>query len=122
MAEIVEDLGKLNDLSRASTRGGLKMNMEKTKFNTFAKCRIVRRLPSKFIYIFSSKVLQCLKSSTSVCCLVTTSSTKMWPLTTGFSRRLKVNHRTMERVGGSLRDWVKNEEIRKIINRNDIPI
>jgi hypothetical protein len=53
---------------------------------------------------------------------VMTYGTETWPLTMGLIRRLKVKQRAMERamLGVSLRDRIRNDEIRKITKVTDI--
>jgi hypothetical protein len=53
---------------------------------------------------------------------VMTYGTEMWPLTMGLIRRLKVTQRVMERamLEVSLRDRIRNDEIRKRTNVTDI--
>jgi hypothetical protein len=63
------------------------------------------------------------KSSIRACCLpVMTYGTETWPLTMGLIRRLNVTQRAMERamLGVSLRDWIRNDEIRKRTKVTDI--
>ncbi|CAH2234461.1 jg17763 [Pararge aegeria aegeria] len=74
--------------------------------------------------IFSSKIPQCLKTKVFEQCVfpVMTYGTETWPLTMGFIRRLRVTQRAMERatLGVSLRDRIRNEEIRRRTRVTDI--
>ncbi|CAH2248399.1 jg6199 [Pararge aegeria aegeria] len=51
-----------------------------------------------------------------------THGTETWPLTMGLIRRLRVTQRAMERamLGVSLRDQIRNEEIRRRTRVTDI--
>ena len=165
MAETTEELSTmLGDLSRASERVGLKMNMDKTKVmvnihvaptpikigdstlevvddyvylgqtvqlgrSNFEK-EINRRIRlgwaafRKLHGIFSSNLPQCLKTKVYDQCVlpVMTYGSETWSLTMGLIRRLKVTQRAMERamLGVSLRDHIRNEEIRKRTKVTDI--
>ncbi|KAL0832165.1 hypothetical protein ABMA28_001622 [Loxostege sticticalis] len=74
--------------------------------------------------IFSSKIPQCLKTKVFDQCVlpVITYGTETWSLTMGIIRRLKVTQRAMERamLGVSLRDRIRNEEIRRRTKVTDI--
>ncbi|CAH2238838.1 jg6827 [Pararge aegeria aegeria] len=65
---------------------------------------------------FSSKISQCQKNKVFEQCVlpVKTYGSEMWYLTMGLIIRLRVTHRAMERamLGISLRDQVRNDEIR----------
>ena len=165
MAETMEDLSTmLDDLSRASGRVGLKMNMDKTKVmlnahvtptpikigdstlevvddyvylgqtvqlgrSNFEK-EVNRRIRlgwaafGKLRGIFSSNLPQCLKTKVYDQCVlpVITYGTETWSLTMGLIRKLKVTQRAMERamLGVSLRDRIRNEDIRKRTKVTDV--
>ncbi|RVE40503.1 hypothetical protein evm_014848 [Chilo suppressalis] len=165
MAETLEDLNTmLEDLSSASQKVGLKMNMEKTKImsnahvlpapvkignttlevvdcyvylgqtvqlgrSNFEK-EISRRIQlgwaafGKLRKIFASKLPQCLKTKVFDQCVlpVMTYGSETWSFTAGLIRRLKVTQRAMERamLGVSLRDRIRNEEIRRRTKVTDI--
>lgn len=165
MAETMEELSTmLDDLSRASERVGLRMNMDKTKVmsnahvaptlmkigdttlevvdeyvylgqtvqlgrSNFEK-EVNRRIRlgwaafGKLRNIFSSHIPQCLKTKVFDQCVlpVMTYGTETWSLTMGLIRRLKVTQRAMERamLGVSLRDRIRNEEIRRRTKVTDI--
>ena len=74
--------------------------------------------------IFSSNLPQCLKTKVYDHCVlpVITYGTETWSLTMGLIRRLKVTQRAMERamLGVSLRDQIRNEEIRKRTRVTDV--
>ncbi|KAL0852521.1 hypothetical protein ABMA27_017001 [Loxostege sticticalis] len=74
--------------------------------------------------IFSSKIPQCLKTKVFDQCVlpVMTYGTETWSLTMGIIRKLKVTQRAMERamLGVSLRDRIRNEEIRRRTKVTDI--
>ncbi|XP_063539716.1 uncharacterized protein LOC134748833 [Cydia strobilella] len=74
--------------------------------------------------IFSSKLPQCLKSKVFDQCVlpVMTYGSETWALTMGLIRRLKVTQRAMERamLGVSLRDRVRNDDIRSRTRVTDI--
>ncbi|CAG9565546.1 unnamed protein product [Danaus chrysippus] len=74
--------------------------------------------------IFSSRIPQCLKTKVFDQCVlpVLTYGTETWPLTMGLIRKLKVTQRAMERamLGVSLRDQIRNEEIRRRTGVTDI--
>lgn len=74
--------------------------------------------------IFSAHLPQCLKTKVFNACVlpVMTYGTETWPLTMGRLRRLKVTQRAMERamLGISLRDRVRNDEIRRRSKVTDI--
>ena len=74
--------------------------------------------------IFSSKIPQCLKTKVFEQCVlpVMTYGSETWSLTAGFIRRLRVTQRAMERamLGVSLRDRIRNEEIRRRTKITDI--
>lgn len=74
--------------------------------------------------IFSSKIPQCLKTRVFDQCVlpVMTYGAETWSLTMGLIRRLKVTQRAMERamLGVSLRDRIRNEEIRRRTKVTDI--
>ena len=67
---------------------------------------------------------QCLKSKVFDQCVLPVMSygTETWSLTIGHMNKLKVAQRAMERamLGVSLRDRVRNEEIRRITKVTDI--
>ena len=165
MAETMEDLSTmLDDLSRASGRVGLKMNMDKTKVmlnahvtptpikigdstlevvddyvylgqtvqlgrSNFEK-EVNRRIRlgwaafGKLRGIFSSNLPQCLKTKVYDQCVlpVITYGTETWSLTMGLIRKLKVTQRAMARamLGVSLRDRIRNEDIRKRTKVTDV--
>ena len=74
--------------------------------------------------VFSSDIPQCLKSKVFDQCVlpVMTYGTETWSLTIGLMNKLKVAQRAMERamLGVSLRDRIRNEEIRKRTKVTDI--
>jgi hypothetical protein len=70
--------------------------------------------------LYSAHLPQCLKTK---CVLpVMTYGTETWPLTLGLIRRLNVIQRAIERamLGVSLRDQIRNDEIRKRTKVTDI--
>ncbi|CAH2238816.1 jg6167 [Pararge aegeria aegeria] len=68
--------------------------------------------------------IECLKTKFFEQCVlpVMTYGTETWPPTTGLIRRLRVTQRAMERamLGVSLRDEIRNEEIRRRTRVTDI--
>ncbi|XP_052737833.1 putative uncharacterized transposon-derived protein F52C9.6 isoform X1 [Bicyclus anynana] len=74
--------------------------------------------------IFSSEIPQCLKTKVFEQCVlpVMTYGSETWSLTMGLIRRLRVTQRAMERamLGVSLRDRIRNEEIRRRTKVTDI--
>ena len=74
--------------------------------------------------VFSSKIPQCLKTKVFNQCVlpVMTYGSETWSLTMGLIRKLKVTQRAMERamLGVSLRDRLRNEEIRRRTKVTDI--
>ena len=74
--------------------------------------------------VFSSDIPQCLKSKVFDQCVlpVMTYGTETWSLTIGLMNKLKVAQRAMERamLGVSLRDRIRNDEIRKRTKVTDI--
>ena len=74
--------------------------------------------------VFSSKIPQCLKTKVFNQCVlpVMTYGTETWSLTIGLIRKLKITQRAMERamLGVSLRDRIRNEELRRRTNVIDI--
>ncbi|CAH2231293.1 jg20612 [Pararge aegeria aegeria] len=74
--------------------------------------------------IFSSKIPSCLKTKVFEQCVlpVMTYGSETWSLTMGLIRRLRVTQRAMERamLGVSLRDQIRNEEIRRRTRVTDI--
>lgn len=74
--------------------------------------------------IFASDLPQCLKTKVYEQCVlpVMTYGSETWSLTMGLIRRLKVTQRAMERamLGVSLRDRIRNEEIRRRTKVTDI--
>ncbi|XP_072938941.1 uncharacterized protein [Epargyreus clarus] len=76
--------------------------------------------------IFSSKIPQSLKSKMFEQCVlpVMTYGAETWSFTVGLIRRLKVAQRAMERamLGISLRDRIRNEEIRRRTKVTDIAL
>nr|XP_026485065.1 uncharacterized protein LOC113392732 [Vanessa tameamea] len=74
--------------------------------------------------IFSSHIPQCLKIKVFDQCVlpVMTYSSETWSFTMGLIRRLKVTQRAMERsmLGVSLRDRIRNEEIRRRTKVTDV--
>jgi hypothetical protein len=74
--------------------------------------------------IFSAHLPQWLKTKVFNSCVlpVMTYGTETWPLTMGLIRRLNVPQRAMERalLGVSLRDRIRNDEIRKRTKLTDI--
>ncbi|KAJ8706628.1 hypothetical protein PYW07_012706 [Mythimna separata] len=167
MAETTEELSTmLGDLSRASERVGLKMNMDKTKVMVnihvaptcipikigdstlevvddyvylgqtvkLGRCNFEKEINRrirlgwtafrKLHGIFSSNLPQCLKTKVYDQCVlpVMTYGSETWSLTMGLIRRLKVTQRGMERamLGVSLRDHMRNEDIRKRTKVTDI--
>ncbi|CAH2236732.1 jg16972 [Pararge aegeria aegeria] len=71
-----------------------------------------------------SKIPQCLKTKVFEQCVlpVMTSGSGTWSLTMGLIRRLRITQRAMERamLGVSLRDQIRNEEIRRSTRVTDI--
>ena len=78
----------------------------------------------KLRHIFSSQLPQSLKTKVFDQCVlpVMTYGTETWSLTMGLIRKLKVTQRAMERamLGVSLRDRIRNEEIRRRTKVTDI--
>ena len=74
--------------------------------------------------VFSSKIPQCLKSKVFDQCVlpVMTYGTETWSFTMGLISKLKIAQRAMERamLGVSLRDRIRNEEIRRRTKVADI--
>ncbi len=74
--------------------------------------------------IFSSNLPQCLKTKVYNQCVLPamTYGTETWSLTVGLIKKLKVAQRAMERamLGVSLRDRIKNEDVRKRTKVSDI--
>ncbi|CAH2239424.1 jg16849 [Pararge aegeria aegeria] len=74
--------------------------------------------------IFSSKIPQCLKTKVFEQCVlrVMPYGSETWSLTMGLIRRLRITQRAMERamLGVSLRDQIRNEEIRRRTRVTDI--
>ncbi|CAH2265287.1 jg19802 [Pararge aegeria aegeria] len=74
--------------------------------------------------IFSSEIPQCLKTKVFEQCVlpVMTYGSETWSLTMGLIRRLRVTQRAMERamLGVSLRDRIRNVEIRRRTKVTDI--
>jgi exonuclease III len=78
----------------------------------------------KLRYIFGSPIPQCLKTKVFDQCVlpVMTYGTETWSLTVGLIKKLKVTQRAMERamLGVTLRDRIRNEEIRRRTKVTDI--
>ena len=80
----------------------------------------------KLRHIFSSNIPQCLKTKVYNQCVlpVMTYAAETWTLTAGLVHRFKVAQRAMERamLGISLRDRLRNEEIRRRTKVTDIAL
>ncbi|CAH2216950.1 jg22327 [Pararge aegeria aegeria] len=79
----------------------------------------------KFTHVSKNpKIPQCLKTKVFEQCVlpVMTFGSETWSLTMGLIRRLRVSQRAMERamLGVSLRDRIRNEEIRSRTRVTDI--
>ena len=105
---------------------GQAVQLGRSNFEKEVSCRIQLGWAAfgKLRNVFSSKIPQCLKSKVFDQCVlpVMTYGSETWSLTVGLIGKLKVAQRAMERamLGVSLRDRIRNEEIRRRTKVTDI--
>ncbi|CAH2261623.1 jg13677 [Pararge aegeria aegeria] len=127
MAKTLGDLNTMfNGLSRASQQVSLRMNMSKTKFMSIAHVPlqpvIVENTALEIFdeYVYLGHTIQLVPEDESLPTVMTYGS-ETWSLTMGLIRRLRsLSGRWRELCGVSLRDRIRNVEIRRRTRVTDI--